>query len=101
MDPGEAFVQTLRRELKEEIGVDYTGEPRQLGAVLSSVRITVGDMRVPLVLIPYEVLLPVDAKIAMSPEDHHEGLDWFEPKEAAELLAVKYTPDFCIIVAAL
>jgi len=101
MDPGETFVQTLRRELQEEIGVDYTGEPRQLGAVLSSVKITVGDARVSLVLVPYEVRLPDGIEIKLNPADHHEGLDWFTPAEAAKLLAVKYTPDFCEMVAAL
>ena len=98
MDPGETFEQTLRRELKEEIGFDYTGEPKQIGAVLSNVTIPVGDTRVPLVLIPYEVDVPEDIQITL---DEEEAFDWFEPIKAAELLAVKYTPDFCAMVATL
>lgn len=101
MNPGETFEQTLRRELKEEIGVQYDGTPKQLMAVLSSVFIPVGDSKVSLVLIPYEVELPDDAKIELNPDEPEEAFEWFEPKEAAQLLEIKYTADFCSLVAAL
>jgi 8-oxo-dGTP pyrophosphatase MutT (NUDIX family) len=47
MEPGESFLQTLRRELNEEIGVDYVGNAKHFGTVLSNITIPVGDMRVP------------------------------------------------------
>jgi 8-oxo-dGTP pyrophosphatase MutT (NUDIX family) len=101
MNPGETFEQTLRREIEEEIGVQYNGTPKQLMAVLSSVTIPVGDGKVSLVLIPYEVELPEGVEIKLNPDEPEEAFDWYEPKNAAELLAVKYTPDFCDLVAAL
>lgn len=101
MDPGETFEQTLRRELAEEIGVQYSGKPKQLMAVLSSVTIPVGDTKIPLVLLPYEVMLPEDTEIRLGKDEPEEAFDWFTPKEAAELLTVKYTPDFCDLVARL
>ncbi len=101
MNPGETFEETLRRELKEEIGVQYEGAPKQLMSVLSNLTIPVGDSKVSLVLVPYEVVLPEGVEIELNPDEPEEAFDWFEPEKAAELLAVKYTPDFCALVAAL
>jgi 8-oxo-dGTP pyrophosphatase MutT (NUDIX family) len=101
MDPGETFEQTLRRELREEIGVEYEGTPKQLMAVLSSITIPVGDGRVSLVLLPYEVDLPDGVEIKLGDDEHEEAFDWYAPEEAGKLLLIKYNPDFCDIVASL
>jgi 8-oxo-dGTP pyrophosphatase MutT (NUDIX family) len=101
MDPGETFEQTLRRELHEEIGVEYEGTPKQLMAVLSSVTIAVGESRVPLVLLPYEVDLDDDVEIKLGDHEHEEAFDWYSPEEASELLQIKYNPEFCDLVASL
>lgn len=100
MDPGETFEQTLRRELQEEIRIVYTGTPKQLAAILSpTVTIPVGDIRVPLVLIAYEVQLPAGVEPKLSADSHETGLKWFSLNEAAELLRIKYTPEFCTLVS--
>jgi len=95
MDPGETFVQTLTRELREEISVDYTGTPKHIATVLSNLTIPVGDTRVALVLMAYEVDLPEDAPIALGEDDHSLAFDWFAPEQAAQELQVKYPPEFC------
>jgi len=101
MDPGETFVQTLKRELKEEIGVDYDGQPKHLATVLSNLTIPVGDIRVPLVLIAYEVALLRGTPITLNEDEPEEAYDWFEPKVAAQELQKKYPQEFCDVVAVL
>jgi ADP-ribose pyrophosphatase YjhB (NUDIX family) len=101
MDTGETFVQTLRRELKEEIGVEYGGEPKHLATALSNVTIPVGDTRVALVLMAYEVNLPTGTKIALGEDEPEEAFGWFSPKDAAPLLLRKYPPEFCDTISKL
>lgn len=99
MEAGETFQQTLRRELHEEIGVEYTGTPQHVMTVLSPITIPVGDTRVPLVLMAYEVDLPHDTPISL--DDYEEAYDWFMPVKAATLLQRKYPQEFCDHVATL
>jgi mutator protein MutT len=98
MDPGETFLQTLKRELEEEIGVSYAGDPKQLAAVLTSITIPVGDQLLPLVFVIYEVQLPADYQIKLDPNSAEEEYQWFAPAEAAEKMGVKFTADFCDLV---
>ncbi|HSX43155.1 MAG TPA: NUDIX hydrolase [Candidatus Saccharimonadales bacterium] len=95
MDPGETFEQTLRRELREEISVDYTRTAKHIATVLSNLTIPVGDIRVPLVLMAYEVDLPEGVEIKLGEEDHSLAFDWFTPEQAAQELQVKYPAEFC------
>lgn len=98
IDEGETFLQTLRRELQEEIGVDYTGDPKQLGAYLTNITIPVGDTRLPLIFVVYEVKLPEDTAITLDPESAEDDYRWFSPAEAAEAFAFKLPADFCDLV---
>lgn len=101
MEAGETFVDTLRRELREEIGIEYTGEPKFLSTVLSNITIAVGDERVPLILMAYEVSLPEGTAIVLGEDEPEEAFDWFTPVEAAKRLARKYPVEFCESVAQL
>jgi 8-oxo-dGTP pyrophosphatase MutT (NUDIX family) len=101
MEPGESFIQTLQRELREEIGIDYSGEPKQLMTVLSHLTIPVGDARIPLILMAYQVTLPADAVIVLGEDQPEEAFDWFAPKEAAVEIAPKYPQAFCDMIAVL
>lgn len=101
MNPGETFLDTLGRELREEIGTSYVGNPKQLMAVLTPITIPVAGERVPLTLVIYEVQLPEDVAIVLDPESGETDYAWFDPAEAAENLAIKFSPDFCDMVRAL
>jgi len=101
MEPGENFQQTLRRELQEEIGVDYAGTPQHLMTVLSTVTIPVATMRVPLVLMAYQVELPQGTEITLDPNGPEQEYAWVEPETAAERLQQKYPQEFCDMLAKL
>lgn len=95
MEPGESFEQTLRRELKEETGIDYDGPIEHMATVLSNITIPVGDTRVPLILMPYRVTLPTDVTIALDPNGPEQEYEWCAPKIAADRLLRKYPEEFC------
>lgn len=97
IDEGEGFKQALQRELKEEIDVDYDDEPQHVLTMLSNVTIPVGDTRVPLVLIAYEIVLPA----GVAPRAAEEGsiIEWASPTEAASRLATKFSSEFCSYIA--
>jgi 8-oxo-dGTP pyrophosphatase MutT (NUDIX family) len=98
MDPGEAFLDTLKRELEEEIGVTYIGRPKQLSAVLTSITIPVGEIRYPLAFVVYETQLPAGAVIKLNPDEPETDFSWFAPRDAAKEMAVKFPADFCELV---
>lgn len=94
---GETIPQTLTREVFEETGLRDMRATSHIGIVLSNIRIPIGDDSVGLLLSVDACQLPVDAEIKLS--DEHIARAWFEPAQAAELLAVKYPADFCQLVA--
>ncbi|HEX4774297.1 MAG TPA: NUDIX hydrolase [Candidatus Saccharimonadales bacterium] len=101
IDGGESFDETLRRELKEEIGVDYSGKPKLLTTLLTKITIPIGDTRLPLVFVIYEVKLPSSTVVKLDPESAEDDFRWFKPTESADEMATKFTSEFCEMIRAL
>lgn len=98
IEQGEQFLDTLKRELLEEIGVAYEGTPRHLATVLTTITIPVGTMRLPLIFVIYETKLPDGSDIKLDPESAEDTYGWFDPAEAADKMGFKFTPEFCAMV---
>lgn len=96
---GHSVAATLKREVAEETGITDITETKELGMVLSNIRIPIGDKTVGLILAIYECTAPGNSTVAIS--DEHVAYDWFDPKKVAELLAVKYPAHFCALIAKL
>lgn|SRR5665213_603354 len=101
IDRGETFLETLKRELKEEIGVTNVSEAKQLMGILTNITVPVGDDLLPLALIVYSVKIPDIDKIHLVEDSHEDKLGWFPPKKAAELMTIKFSLEFCNYVSKL
>lgn len=99
MDAGEQFLDTLERELQEEIGTSYIGNPEYFDTVLSNVQPLAEHGRVGLVLIVYRAVLPNGVVLQLGEQEY--TYEWCEPAKAAELLAFKFPEEFCRKVAEL
>lgn len=99
---GDTVINTLKREILEETGIETVENPTPVGMVLANVRIPVqvGDHEsTGLILSVYECTVPTDAVVKISEE--HQAYDWFSPQETAEKLQVKYPANFCQLIAEL
>lgn len=99
MEPGEDLLQTLERELYEEIRVSEVSGARQLLTVRSNKQISTENGPVALLLVVYEVKLNRGAEPI--PGENGLLLDWKSMAEAAMLLTDKYPPEFCRMIAGL
>lgn len=91
IEEGGSVVDTLAREVQEELGVDITGEPQFFAAVVSNITIPTDTGPVGLVLMVYTVKL-ASGEVIIS--DEHLGYEWVDKDVAAERLAHKYPPEF-------
>lgn len=89
--------ETLKREVEEETGLTKIKSFRKLDGVISNIRIPQGDTTLGLILFIYVCEVEEYENISLSEE--HIDYKWFEPEEAAQLLAVKYPKEFVDIVA--
>lgn len=96
VEPGEDFMTTLSRELREEIAVDFRGTPTHFATVLSNKQVPTKNGAVSLVLVVYSVRLAAGSK----PEPNENGIElqWLSCAKAATLLADKYPEDFCAAI---
>lgn len=97
---GQTVEDTLTREIEEETGITDVKSPKEVGMVLSNIRIPTGENEsVGLVLGIYECTVPGDSVVTLS--DEHVAYEWFLPSKAARLLEVKYPKHFCELVEGL
>jgi 8-oxo-dGTP diphosphatase len=97
---GQTVQETLEREVVEETGITDVQSTKNVGMVMSNIRIPVDENKsVGLILSIYECAVPANSNVVLSNE--HVAYEWFLPSEAAQLLAVKYPEHFCELVAEL
>ncbi len=90
---GHSVLDTLRREIEEETGINQIIDPVFFTAVVSNFKdIPMDGKIVGLILMVYKVKVPEDSQITLSEE--HAGFEWVGGKEAAKRLAYKYPPEF-------
>ncbi|GAC1391301.1 MAG: hypothetical protein NVSMB46_03310 [Candidatus Saccharimonadales bacterium] len=99
MDSGENFLDTLRRELIEEIGVPFIGQPKQLMAFLTNITIPIDNIRMPLIYVVYEVSLKDNLAIKLDPNSAEDKYGWFNPVQAAKEMKYKFSEEFCNLIS--
>jgi 8-oxo-dGTP diphosphatase len=101
MDQGEDLLDTLRRELQEEIGCSFVGIPKQLMTFVANITIPVGKERVSLVFVVYQAKIASDSNIKLDPNSAEDAYQWFNLAEAAEVMKYKFPKEFCELVSKL
>lgn len=96
---GDDITDTLKREVYEETGIDNIKTTKEIGMVMSNIRIPVGNDTVGLILGIYDCSVVGASVITIS--DEHIAYEWFTSQEAASLLAVKYPKSFCELLTSL
>ena|SRR3990167_8502718 len=92
MQDGQNVEEALKREVKEEAGVDKVVGYELFTAVISNHEIPFGGKNLGLALLIYRVKIPENSRIELSPE--HSEYKWATKKEAAKLLVDKYPAEF-------
>ena len=95
VDKGENFLQALKREINEELGVSYTTTPKQIMGMLTNFTIPLNDALIPLVYMIYSIEIPVADKLKLVKDIREDDYRWVTPKEAAKLMTIKFSPEFC------
>lgn len=89
---GSSIEETLVREVREETGITKIKNVKPFMMVLSSIRIPLSNTDTGLILSVYVCKAKEPITVTLSNE--HKECAWFSPKEASELLKVKYPVDF-------
>ena len=97
IDQGESLEQGLRRELREEIGLDYEGPLRLITTTITKIQKPVGGWRVGIAIVVYAIEYDENHEIVLGEEE--EEFMWVTPQEAADHIAFKYDTVFCNLIA--
>jgi 8-oxo-dGTP pyrophosphatase MutT (NUDIX family) len=98
IEEGGTVIETLAREVDEELGVAILGEPQFFTAVVSNITIPTDKGSVGLVLMIYTVQL---ASENVRVSDEHLGYEWAGSVTASERLGHKYPAEFTDKIAVL
>ena len=89
IEKGKTIEDTLKKEIKEEIGIDKFNNKGLLSATIANFNLENGDG---LILFVYDCSLPKDIKIKLGNE--HTEFNWVDKREAIKLLGTKYNKKF-------
>lgn len=84
----EDFQTALKREIAEEIGIQDIKILDLLDASVAKIRVT--DEQLGLILFTFICLIKDSEKITLT-DNEHIDFGWFEPKDAANLLSIKFS----------
>lgn len=93
MQSGEIFLQTLVRELREEIGCTEVFSPRPFATVVAKTLVPADENDLSLLLVVFEVNIKNDA--SLNALEAATAIEWCTPEQASTLLKNKYPDDFC------
>lgn len=96
IDSNEGLLDTLQRELIEEIGVGFRDTPRLFDCTVTKLHPNADGIEVGLLIVVYEVTLE---RGELSPDDKGRLLQWLPPKATAKEIEFKYDAEFCQKVA--
>lgn len=89
---GETVQQALVREIEEETSIKNTSVGNLFTATNTSLRVTVEEAKIRLILFVYFCSSKNIDQIKLSEE--HQDYCWINPKKAAKLLNIKYPKEF-------
>jgi 8-oxo-dGTP diphosphatase len=92
IEEGDSVENTLKREIKEELGISFDGKSTFFTGVVSNIKIPTENGDVGLVLMIYEVEIDGNSHFTLSFE--HIAYEWVDGKTAAQRLAFKYPKEF-------
>ncbi len=90
IEKGSSVLETLKREVLEEIGVNDLTVRDLFYAAVSNTRIDSEDCG--LILFIYDCSISDRSKVVL--DEEHSEYGWFDKRETADLLRVKYPADF-------